>query len=129
LESLRKFIGKSLKACVNLILKYNVGSTLITIIDLSAILCAVATLFLTIFAVIQLRHMEKHRNVEVSMKLFEWGENDRLRMAFKRVENKFQFKDHNEYKGQEKVNEEVGDYPYVVTGSLSKHAIWLRKSL
>jgi hypothetical protein len=64
----------------------------------------------------QLRHMEKHRNVEISMKLFEWGENERLRKAFKWVEKEFQFEDYEKYKASEESDPETSDYPYVVAG-------------
>jgi hypothetical protein len=88
---------------------------LVTIIEWSAILSAAAALLLTVFALDQLRHMEKHRNVDISMKLFEWGENERLRKAFKWVEKDFQFEDYEKYQAQEEADSEVSDYPYVVT--------------
>lgn len=58
--------------------------------------------------------MEKHRNVEISMKVFEWGENERLRKAFKWIEKEFQFEDYEKYKAQEESDSEVSDYPYDV---------------
>jgi Cdc6-like AAA superfamily ATPase len=70
---------------------------LVTIIEWSAILSAAAALLLTVFALDQLRHMEKHRNVDISMKLFEWGEDERLRKALKWVEKDFQFEDYEKY--------------------------------
>ena len=85
---------------------------MVTIIEYSAIISAIAGLFLTIFALDQLRHMEKHRNVEISMKVFEWGENERLRKAFKWIEKEFQFEDYEKYKAQEESDSEVSDYPY-----------------
>jgi len=88
---------------------------LVTIIEWSAILSAAAALLLTVFALDQLRHMEKHRNVDISMKLFEWGEDERLRKAFKWVEKDFQFEDYEKYQAQEEADSEVSDYPYVVT--------------
>ncbi|HVP26502.1 MAG TPA: DUF4760 domain-containing protein [Candidatus Bathyarchaeia archaeon] len=88
---------------------------MVTIIEWSAILSAAAALLLTVFALDQLRHMEKHRNVDISMKLFEWGENERLRKAFKWVEKDFQFEDYEKYQAQEEADSEVSDYPYVVT--------------
>ncbi len=87
---------------------------MVTIVEYSAIISAIAGLFLTIFALDQLRHMEKHRNVEISMKVFEWGENERLRKAFKWIEKEFQFEDYEKYKAQEESDSEVGDYPYDV---------------
>ena len=87
---------------------------MVTIIEWSAIVSAVAALFLTVFALDQLRHMEKHRNVEISMKVFEWGENDRLRKAMKWVEREFQFEDYEKFKAQEEIDSEVSDYSYDV---------------
>ena len=75
-----------------------------------------AAILLAFFAVIQLMHMEKHRNVDVSMKLFEWAESERLRKAFRWIEEEFQFEDHEKYKAQEKKSFEVSDYPYEVVG-------------
>jgi len=69
---------------------------------------------LTVFALDQLRHMEKHRNVEISMKVFEWGENERLRKAMKWVEREFQFEDYEKFKAQEETDSEVSDHPYDV---------------
>jgi hypothetical protein len=75
-----------------------------------------AAILLAFFAVIQLMHMEKHRNVDVSMKLFEWAESERLRKAFRWIEEEFQFEDYEKYKAQEKKSFEVSDYPYEVVG-------------
>lgn len=63
-----------------------VAVCLVSIIDLATIVSAAAGLLLAVFAVAQLRNMEKHRNVDISMKLFEWAENERLRRAFRWVE-------------------------------------------
>ena len=87
---------------------------MVTIVEWSAIVSAVAALFLTVFALDQLRHMEKHRNVEISMKVFEWGENERLRKAMKWVEREFQFEDYEKFKAQEETDSEVSDHPYDV---------------
>jgi hypothetical protein len=88
---------------------------MVTVVDLAAIVSAVAGLLLAVFAVVQLRHMEKHRNVDISMKLFEWAENERLRRAFRWVEEEFQFEDYEKYKASGKASFEVSDYPYEVT--------------
>ena len=88
---------------------------MVSIIDLSAIVSAAAGLLLAVFAVIQLLHMEKHRNVDVSMRLFEWAESDRLRKAFRWIEEEFQFEDYAKYKANEETGFEVRDYPYEVT--------------
>jgi hypothetical protein len=88
---------------------------LVSLIDFSAIISAAAGLLLAVFAVVQLRHMEKHRNVDISMKLFEWAENDRLRRAFRWVEEKFQFENLEKYREDVKSDFEISDYPYEVT--------------
>ena len=88
---------------------------LVSITELAAILSATGVLTGTVIILFQLRHMEMHRNVEISMKLFEWAESDRLRKAFRWVEDEFQFGDYEKYKTQEETSFEVGDYPYEVT--------------
>jgi hypothetical protein len=88
---------------------------LVSLVDFSAIISATAGILLAAFTVIQLRHMEKHRNIEVSMKLFEWAENDRLRRAFRWVEEKFQFENLEKYRNDVKSDFEISDYPYEVT--------------
>jgi hypothetical protein len=85
---------------------------LVSIVEETAVISAVSAIALAIFAVIQLRHMEKHRNVDVTMKLFEWAENDRLRKAFKWVSNDFQFKSYEDYRAFEQKNPEAAEYPF-----------------
>jgi hypothetical protein len=58
--------------------------------------------------------MEKHRNLEISMTLFEWAESDRLRKAFRWIEQEFQFEDYEKYKAQERNDIGASDYPYEV---------------
>jgi len=88
---------------------------LVSLGDFTAIVSALAGLLLAAFAVVQLRHMEKHRNVDISMKLFEWAENERLRRAFRWIEEEFQFGDYEKYKAERKTSFEVSDYPYEVS--------------
>jgi hypothetical protein len=88
---------------------------LVTIFEGTAIISAASAIFVTIFAVIQLRHMEKHRNVEISMKLFEWAETDRLRKAFKWMDTKYHFKSYADFKLQEEKDVEASEYPFEVT--------------
>jgi len=107
--------GKSKKPRLLTLSAWKAEPTLATIIEWTAILSAMAAILLTIFGLDQLMHMEKHRNVEISMKLFEWSENERLRKALKWVEKEFQFEDYEKYTAQEEANEEVSDYPYTVT--------------
>jgi len=88
---------------------------LLTLTELTAILSAVAGVSATFFILVQLRHMDKHRNLEISMKLFEWGESDRLRNAFRWIEEEFQFQDYEKYRAQKENSFEASDYPYEVT--------------
>ena len=88
---------------------------MVTITDDAAILSAAAAVLLAAFTVIQLKHMEKHRNVDISMKLFEWAETDRLRKAFKWVDQNFHFEKPESYLAVEKEDDEAGDYPHQVT--------------
>lgn len=85
-----------------------------SILELTAIMSAVAGLLVAAFAVVQLRHMEKHRNVEISMRLFEWAESDRLRKAFRWIEEEFRFQDYQSYRAKEEASFEVLDYPFEV---------------
>ncbi len=88
---------------------------LVTLIEETAMISAASAIFVAIFAVIQLRHLEKHRNVEISMKLFEWAETDRLRKAFRWIDTNYKFKNYEEYQALEKENPEAGEYPHEVT--------------
>jgi hypothetical protein len=87
---------------------------MVSIIEETAVISAVSAIVLAIFAVIQLRHMEKHRNVDVSMKLFEWAENDRLRKAFRWVDDNFEFNSYEDYKIFEQKNLDASEYPFEV---------------
>jgi hypothetical protein len=91
-----------------------VGCEMVTLTEWTAILSALAGVSATIFILLQLRHMDQHRNLEISMKLFEWAETERLRKAFRWVEEEFQFKDYEKYKTEVKKNFEVSEYPYEV---------------
>lgn len=86
-----------------------------SIIDFTAIISAVAGIVLAMFAVIQLKHLEEHRNVDISMKLFEWAESDRLLKKFRWIDEKFQFVDYAKNEIEQENNSEVSDYPYEIT--------------
>ncbi len=88
---------------------------MVSLTDDAAIISAVAAIILAIFAVIQLRHMEKHRNIDVSMKLFEWAQIDRFRKAFRWIEEDFHFKNYEDYRALEVKNVEASEYPFEVT--------------
>jgi len=87
---------------------------MVTLTDWATVLSALAGVSATVFILLQLRHMEHHRNLEVSMKLFEWAESERLRKAFRWVEEEFQFENYEKYKAEEAESFEVSDYPYEV---------------
>lgn len=87
---------------------------MVTLIEWTAILSALAGASATVFILLQLRHMDQHKNLEISIKLFEWAENERLRKAFRWVEEEFQFEDYEKYKAEEDKSFEVSDYSYEV---------------
>jgi hypothetical protein len=87
---------------------------MVTLIEWTAVVSALAGISATVFVLLQLRHMDQHRDLEISMKLFEWAETETLRKAFKWVEKEFQFRDYEKYKTEVEENFEVSDYPYRV---------------
>jgi hypothetical protein len=87
---------------------------MVTLIEWTAILSALAGVSATVFILLQLKHMDQHRDLEISMKLFEWAETDRLRKAFRWVEKEFQFENYEKYKNEVMSNFEVSEYPYEV---------------
>jgi hypothetical protein len=87
---------------------------LVTIFEGTAIISALSAVFLSLFAAIQLRHMEKHRNVDITLKLFEWAESDRLRKAFRWIDKEYSFKNYADYKLLEQKNVEASEYPFEV---------------
>ncbi len=87
---------------------------LLTITDWAAIATAIASALAATFFLFELRHMNKHRDLEITMKLFEWAETDRLRKAFRWVEKEFVFENFEKYKVDIADKLEVGDYTYQV---------------
>ena len=87
---------------------------MVTLIEWTAVISAVAGISAAIFILIQLRHMDKHRDLEISMKLFEWAETENMRRAFGWVERDFQFVNLDKYKSEVAENLDVSDYPYRV---------------
>ena len=87
---------------------------MVTLIEWTAILSALAGMSATVFILLQLRHMDQHRDLEISMKLFEWVETERLRKALRWVEKEFQFEDYEKYKTEVETNFEISEYPYEV---------------
>jgi len=87
---------------------------MLTLIEWTAILSALAGISATVFVIIQLKHMDKHRDLEITMKLFEWVETDRLRNAIRWIETDFEFENYERYKANIKNNYQFADYPYQV---------------
>lgn len=87
---------------------------MVKLIEWTAVLSALAGISATVFILLQLRHMDRHRDLEISMKLFDWAETEGLRKAFRWVEEEFQFEDFEKYKAEVEENYEVSDYPYQV---------------
>jgi len=88
--------------------------SMLTLLEWTAIVSAVAGVSATVFIILELRHMDKHRDLEISIKLFEWAETELLRKAFRWVETEFQFEDLDKYKADVEKNFEISDYPYQV---------------
>ena len=87
---------------------------MLSITDWAAVFTGVGSALAAIFFLFELRHMNKHRDLEITMKLFEWAESDRLRKAFRWVETEFAFVNYEKYKVDVADNFEVSDYPYQV---------------
>ena len=87
---------------------------MVTIIEWTAVLSALAGVSATVFILLQLRHMDQHRDLEISLKLFDWAETEGLRKAFRWVEREFQFENYEKYKTEVGENLEVSEYPYRV---------------
>ncbi len=86
---------------------------MVSITDYTAVVSAIATLCLAAFILLQFRNMVKVRNIEISMKLFEWAESERLRNAFRWIEEDFQFENYEKHKT--KSSTKTRDYPFEVT--------------
>jgi hypothetical protein len=87
---------------------------MVTLIELTAIVTAAGGIAAAILFILQLRHMDQHRDLEISLKLFEWAETDKLRRAFRWIEKNFHFENLEQYKAAVETNLEVSDYPYEV---------------
>ena len=102
---------------------------MVTLIEWTAILSALAGASATVFILLQLRHMDQHKNLEISMKLFEWAENESLRKAFRWVEEEFQFEDYEKYKAEDDNSFEVSDYPYEVEAYFEEVGFLVNKKI
>jgi len=102
---------------------------MVTLIEWTAVLSALAGISATIFVLLQIRHMDQHRDLEISMKLFEWAETEELRKAFRWVENEFQFENYEKYKSEVEDNFEVNDYSYRVEAFFEEVGFLVNKKL
>jgi len=102
---------------------------MITIGEWTAIISSLASLAAIIFVVIELRNMDKHRDLEISMKLFEWAETDRLRKAFRWIESEFEFKNPETYQAKVAGDFESSDYPYQIEAYFEEVGFLVNKKL
>jgi len=102
---------------------------LVTIIEGAAILSALAGITAAVFFIIELRHMDKHKDLEISMRLFEWAEKDELRKAFRWVEKDFQFESLEKHKVEVEENFEINDYLYQVEAFFEEVGFLISKRL
>ena len=107
----------------------HLGAVMITLVEATAILSALAGITAALFIIIQLRHMDKHKDLEISIKLFEWAETDRLRKAFRWVEKEFNFQNLDKYKAEAEEDLEVSDYPYQVEAFFEEVGFLVNKKL
>ncbi len=102
---------------------------MVTIIEGATILSALAGITAAVFFIIELRHMDKHKDLEISMRLFEWAEKDELRKAFRWVEKDFQFESLEKYKLEVEENFETNDYLYQVEAFFEEVGFLISKKL
>jgi hypothetical protein len=102
---------------------------MVTLIEWTAVLSALAGISAAVSILLQLRHMDQHRDLEISMKLFDWAETDGLRRAFSWVEREFQFEDYEKYEADVKQNLEVSEYPYRVEAFFEEVGFLVHKKL
>ncbi len=87
---------------------------MLTLTEYAAVSTAIAGILAAVIVLFELRHMDKHKDLEITIKLFEWAETDRLRKAFRWVEKEFQFESLEKFNVIEAQDSEVSDYPYQV---------------
>ena len=105
------------------------GAVMVTLIDATAVLSSLAGIAATLFVIIQLGHMDKHKDLEISMKLFEWAETDRLRKALRWIEKEFHFENFDKYKAEVEEDFEVSDYLYQVEAFFEEVGFLVSKKL
>lgn len=94
-----------------------------TVGEIASIFSMVALVVTAIIVTMQLADMKRKRNVEISLKLFEWGESERVQRAVRFITRRFQFKKekYDEYRQQYEGKPEFEEYPQTVT-SFFEHA-------
>ena len=85
-----------------------------TIVDWAIIITAVLTGLGVVFVLFKLRHMSKHRDLEIALKLFERAETESLRKSFRWVEKEFAFDSIEKYNREVSKVFEENDFPYQV---------------
>ena len=85
-----------------------------TIVDWAVIITAILTALGVVFVLFELRHMSKHKDLEITMKLFEWAETESFRKALRWIEKEFAFDSLEKYNREISELFEVNDYPYQV---------------
>lgn len=81
-----------------------------------------------VLVLLELRRMDKHKDLEITMKLFEWAETDRLRKALKWVENEFQFENYKSKKAALEKDSEVSDYLFQVEAFFEEVGFMVNKN-
>jgi hypothetical protein len=77
-----------------------------------------------LFLLYQTRHMRTDRNVEVTMRMFEWSESNRMRDALRWVTTKFDLATH-----LKQPEEERSEYPGIVIAFFEQAGIMIEKRL
>ena len=100
-----------------------------TLVEGTAVLSALAGIAAVVFVVIELRHMDKHKDLEISMKLFEWAETDKLRKAFRWIDKEFQSDNFEKHRAEWEANSEVAEYPYQIEAFFEEVGFLVNKEL
>ena len=77
-----------------------------------------------LFLLYQTRHMRTDRNVEVTMRMFEWSESNRMREAIRWVTTKFSLETH-----LKQPEDERSEFPGIVVAFFEQAGIMVEKRL
>ena len=91
--------------------------------EIASLISMVAFVVTAIIVTLQLADMKRMRNVEISLKLFEWGESERVQRAIRFITRRFHFQKekYDDYRLQYEGKPEFEEYPQTVT-SFFEHA-------